>query len=309
MFQMERNQANRLYCVAIGVCFSAFSHLASAADEGAIPVASQPDTEVDSSVQADTSQTPSAMAPDVPRVGQSQYDGKWHFNLGLGVMVMPKYPGANTHKADVLPIVGATNGRFFVGAGPDSPSPFGVGVYLFKSEHFRVGTDVSYDFISPRKASDDSRLRGLGDVYRTAHASIFASYDIAWLTAKANIATDIGGKDEGTVGTFDVLGKYEPIPGVSISAGPGLTYGSSQYMETFYGVTGAQSARSGLQERSASGGLSTIRFSFNTNYKISEHWGLGTQIAISRLTGDAADSPIVRSKNQLGLGVFANYRF
>ena len=81
----------------------------------------------------------------------------------------------------------------------------------------------------------------------------------------------------------------------------GTTYYSSDYNETYFGVTSSQSARSGLSKFRPDGGFSTVGGTVNTRYSFDQHWGLLGGVSYQRITGDAADSPLVDdegSKNQ-----------
>jgi len=233
----------------------------------------------------------------------------WHFSVGAGVVNMPKFPGASGTKWEVLPVVSANYDRFFIGANPDAASALALGAYLYRDSNWRVGAAITYDFIQPRSESDDSRLRGLGDVKRTAHAELFGVYTYDFISARASVLTDIAGKDRGTVATFDLLARYQPIPQLTLSAGPGLTWASSKYNETYFGVNSEQSARSGLPTFSAGSGLNQLRFSLNGAYRIAPRWNVGASVSFAWLRGDATDSPITEKTSQITYGLFCNYLF
>ncbi|MFT4069969.1 MipA/OmpV family protein [Paraburkholderia sp.] len=233
----------------------------------------------------------------------------WRFSIGAGVVNMPKFPGASGTKWEVVPSVSANYDRFFIGANPDAASLLSLGAYLYRDSNWRVGAAITYDFIQPRSESDDSRLHGLGDVKRTAHAELFGVYTYQFISARASVLTDIAGNDRGTVATFDLLGRYQPIPQLTLSAGPGLTWASSKYNETYFGVTSEQSARSGLPTFSAGSGLNQLRFSLNGAYRIAPRWNVGASVSFAWLRGDATDSPITEKTSQITYGLFCNYLF
>ncbi|MCC8392705.1 MipA/OmpV family protein [Paraburkholderia sp. MMS20-SJTR3] len=247
-------------------------------------------------------------APEVTQ-GTGVSTSPWRFALGAGVVNMPKYPGASGTKWEVVPAVSVNYDRFFLGANPDAASVLALGAYLYRDSNWRVGAAITYDFIEPRSESDDARLHGLGDVKRTAHAELFGVYTYQFVTARASVLTDIAGNDRGTVATFDLLGRYEPIPQLTLSAGPGLTWASSKYNETYFGVTSEQSARSGLPTYSAGSGLNQVRFSINGVYRIAARWNVGASASFAWLRGDATDSPITQKTSQITYGLFANYLF
>jgi outer membrane scaffolding protein for murein synthesis (MipA/OmpV family) len=255
--------------------------------------------------------TVDAMADDStsPAAPDTASPDAWHFTVGAGLFSLPKYPGASDRRFEPLPLLGASNGRYFIGTVPDAGIPLGLGAYLYRDSHWQVAALLSYDFIQPRDQSDDARLQGLGDIPRTAHAGLFGSYTLDWFSVHGSVLTDILGKHEGTVATLGVEGKYQPIDRLTLSAGPGLTWGSSQYNRTFYGVDAGQSARSGLPEYEPDAGVASVNFSVKANYRLSNRWGVGATVVASELRGDVGGSPIVEKKTQVTYGVFSSYRF
>jgi outer membrane protein len=242
--------------------------------------------------------SPNTLSPDA-----------WHFTVGGGFLSLPKYPGASDRKFEPLPLLGASHGRYFFGAVPDANTPLGMGAYLYRDAHWQVAALLSYDFIQPRDQSDDARLQGLGDIARTAHAGMFGSYTLDRFTVRGSVLTDILGKHEGTVATLGVEGKVQAADRLTLSAGPGLTWGSSQYSQTFYGVNAGQSARSGLAAYAPDSGIASVNFSVKANYRLSPRWGVGATVVASELRGDVSGSPIVEKKAQVTYGLFSSYLF
>lgn len=250
----------------------------------------------------------SVAAPEITQA-PSGTASPWRFSVGAGVVNMPKFPGASGTKWEGVPTVSVNYDRFFIGSNPDAAALLSLGAYLYRDSNWRVGAAVTYDFIEPRSESDDARLNGLGDVKRTAHAELFGIYTYQFISARASVLTDIAGNGRGTVATFDVMGRYQPIPDLTLSAGPGLTWASSKYNETYFGVTSEQSARSGLPTFSAGAGLNQLRFSINGAYRIATHWNVGASVSFAWLRGDATDSPITEKTSQITYGLFVNYLF
>ncbi len=233
----------------------------------------------------------------------------WQFTAGLGAMAMPRFPGSDRTRYLALPMLNVSYGRFFLGEAPGSGSGGGLGVNLYRDSHWRLGTSISGDFIKPRKESDDPRLHGLGDISGTARASLFAAYTQDWVTLRANVSSDIAGHGEGTLVGVDLEGHYHPIERLTLSAGPGFTWANGPYMRTFFGVSAAQSAASGLLPFEPGSGVDTIRFSLGAHYRLTSAWSLGARTNLSRLRGDAANSPITEARNQNTYALFAAYHF
>ncbi len=250
-----------------------------------------------------------AQPPVDPEASPDAGPDAWKFSVGLGVVTHPKYPGSSERKTDALPLFSANYGRFFIGGLPDAGVPLGLGVTLLQDGPWRAGLGLGADLQKPRKESDSSRLTGLGDIDGTVSGSVFASYDAGFVFARGNLITDIGGKGEGTRVNLDLDARYRLLPQLMLSAGPGITWADRKYTQTFFGVTAAQSASSGLAQHDASSGVNSLRFGVGANYQLTPRWGLGARATFSSLRGDAGDSPITEKKSQTSFGLFTSYRF
>jgi outer membrane protein len=233
----------------------------------------------------------------------------WNFTAGLGVVSQPKYPGSSETKTSALPMFSANRGRYFIGGLPGAGVPAGVGAFLVQDAHWRVGVGLGGNLDKPRKESDSARLYGMGDISATALGSVFASYSDSWWKVGGNVVTDLAGKDQGTRATLDLEARYSPMEQLMLTAGPSITWADSKYTQTFFGVTAAQSASSGLAAYTAKSGINSVSFNIGANYQLTQQWGLGARLSASSLRGDAADSPITEKKTQTTVGVFASYRF
>jgi MipA family protein len=83
---------------------------------------------------------------------------------------------------------------------------------------------------------------------------------------------------------------------------------SDTYAGSFFGVTPAASAASGLAAFDTGSGLKDVGLTLIGNYEVTETWSVTGIAGYTRLLGDAAASPIVSergSPNQLfgGLGI------
>ena len=236
-------------------------------------------------------------------------DDAWHFGAGALLANMPEYPGSGDRRTALVPLVGATNGRFFIGTNPDAGAVLSAGAYLLRDSRWRLGIALTYDFLEPREESDSPLLQGLGDIERTGHAEFFAVYSLGWAEIRGAVQSDIGGKDQGAFATLDFMARYHPTPELTLTAGPGLTWGNSQYNQTFFGIDNEQSARSGRPGYELGNGLNEIRFSVGANYRFAPRWSLALNVGMGRLHGDAGDSPIVEKKTQTSYAALLAYLF
>lgn len=233
-------------------------------------------------------------------VGAADAEPRWRFAVGGGLAAAPNFQGSDKYRLRVAPFAAASYGRFFIGFG-------GLGVNLYRDSGWRLGALVSSG--AGRKENVDARLAGLGDVDRTVNAGLYAvNFGSGFLT-RAVVHTDVGGEGHGTLARLDVLARL-PGPGrVRFFAGPGLTWGSRQYTQTFFGVTEEQSARSALPEFQAGSGINSLRLTAGASYRFNPNWRMIGSVAATRLSGDAGASPIVETRAQYLAFVSAVYLF
>lgn len=240
---------------------------------------------------------------------EPQGSDAWRYSLGLDAVSGPRFPGSSETRTRAVPLASASYGRHFIGAVPGAGVPVALGGYLLREGPFRLGVGLGADLERPRTESDSPRLSGLGDIDRTAIGTVFASYGTRWFVARANVATDVVGKGEGTRASFDVEGRYSPVERLTLLAGPGLTWADSKYTQKFFGIDATQSANSGLPQYAAGGGLNAIRFTVGADYRLTPHWQFGLRATATSLRGDAENSPITEKKSRTNGGLFAFYRF
>ena len=97
---------------------------------------------------------------------------------------------------------------------------------------------------------------------------------------------------------------------VFVGLGGGAVYGSTSFMQTYYGVSTAGAGASGLAPYSPEGGLRNYFLWPAVIWQFDKNWAMGGMLFYQRLTGDAADSPIVRERgtvHQLTGGVGIGY--
>ncbi|MGT2453103.1 MipA/OmpV family protein [Cupriavidus basilensis] len=239
--------------------------------------------------------------PDVP-VSTATTTSNWKISAGPGIYVAPKFPGARDSL--IYPIIYQDidyKGRFF-SRGFDF-----LGIYAVNNDIWQVGADFQFD-PTWRKSKDDSRLNGLGDVNMTVRARAFAQAQVSFVTFSADVAQDIAGQGQGLIANGDILFSL-PAGKWLFTLGPGLTWTNSKYMQTFFGVTADQSARSGLPTHAVGAGLREWHANGIVSYEISRNWSALGSVTFARLQGDAASSPITERRQQWTGMAAVTYRF
>lgn len=227
-------------------------------------------------------------------------EARWRFALGLGAAVGPTFQGSDDYRIRPAPFIFAGYGRFFVGFG-------GIGVNLYRAPGWGFGAIVSPG--QGRKEDADPRLAGLGDVDRTLNFGVYGvTYTRRFLT-RAIFYTDMRGEGQGSHARLDVLARFRVDERTRFFAGPGLSWASRQYAQTFFGVSQEQAARSAFPEFQAGAGVNNVRLTAGANHRFAPNWNLIASLTASRLSGEAGDSPIVETRAQYGAFLSAIYLF
>jgi outer membrane scaffolding protein for murein synthesis (MipA/OmpV family) len=90
------------------------------------------------------------------------------------------------------------------------------------------------------------------------------------------------------------------------------TYANDDYMETYFGVSAGDAARSGLNRYNADGGMKDYGIDLGLNWNFASSWDLRGIARINQLVGDADDgSPVVDegSETQFFGGVLVMFKF
>ncbi len=128
---------------------------------------------------------------------------------------------------------------------------------------------------------------------------------------EASFLHDVSGEHEGFTATVAV--SYAAIRWGQIFANvdADATYGDKSYNRTYFGVTRAGSAASGLRAYRPDAGFKDVGAGLTVGYQINERWGVLGRASVTRYVGEAADSPIVKdgSKTAGLFGLAVSYRY
>ena len=216
---------------------------------------------------------------------------------------------------------------YMIGAAPAGIIKFGdterfarlvvtdINVNLIDSKSWSIGPAVNWRF--GRSNVDDNVVDRMKDIDGTIEVGAFGGW--RWISEddlrqRFSVGTealfDVGGEHDGYTISASVR-YFQPVARpLTLSIGASLTYGSGDYMDTYFGVSGADSARSGLSPFKADSGLRDIRVPLMAMFSFSQNWHVIGGVIYSRLLGDAADSPVVDdrgSKDQLFTGIGIAY--
>jgi outer membrane protein len=223
-------------------------------------------------------------------------------DLGVGVMAKPRYPGSDEVIAVPFPIISV--GRFFIP---------GIGQVIDGDERInRFSIYPSFNFNGRRNSSDSNELQGLDDVDWALEVGLGMAYRHDWIRGFVEVRQGFNGYS-GQVADFGIDFIANPTEDLQIMAGPRAGWGSDDYMDTYFGISGGEADKSALytQAYDAEAGFNTVGVAATASYDLTDDVTFHLRGGWDRLIGDAADSPIVKegSENQFYGGAGLSYRF
>ena len=236
-----------------------------------------------------------------------------HGTLVLGGALIPEYEGSADFQA--IPIV---NGQIQYGHRYVAIDGLTARINVLDSEHWELGPLADLTFgrddgvgngrVAALDAIDDAI--GVGAFVARTWQDLRIDGDEVRIALAAS--QDVSGVSDGWRATL--RGGYDTPLGERWRVGVDLhlTAVSDDYADTYFSVTPAGAARSGLARYEASGGLNDVGIGISASYAFSERWSLQGFAGYRRLLGDAADSPIVDQAgdpNQFALGLGVGYSF
>ncbi|ALN71853.1 MipA/OmpV family protein [Aureimonas sp. AU20] len=224
----------------------------------------------------------------------------WTLIVGLGGALKPEYEGGKDLEVSPLPIFLFTYGDWL------KIDPTGLELEAFEANGFSVSALAGYE--SGRDEDDDPILRGLGDIDFAATLGGKVAYETGPFAIYATLEKTLGGSG-GLVGTSGVSLTAPVSERIILGADAKAVFADDRHMQSYFGIDATQSARSGLPAYQAEAGLKRIDVSASATYLVNEHWLVRGEAGAKFLTGDAADSPIVRETVQPKASLMLGYKF
>jgi outer membrane protein len=235
--------------------------------------------------------------------------------LGLGIAYRPDYEGSDNYEAGIAPFgrYNMESGRY-ISLGGTSGSERAARLkmnILTKDTGFEVGPVLQYRFKRGSEV-ENSKVSHMQTVPDEQEAGGFVGWHTGGLFLSMTGVYDISGESDGTLFYFNGLYRMPVTSQFEVAAGAQTTWASNDYMETYFGVSRANAANSGLPRYSADSGLKDAGLSLIGHYKFTKTWGLIGNLNYTRMLNDAEDSPLVKDvgdKNQYTGVVAVTYTF
>jgi outer membrane protein len=227
--------------------------------------------------------------------------------VGLGAAYVPEYAGSDDSRTVPLPFLERTWGNgFFISTRRGLGYQTNVGAVNLSGA---LGYGGARDEKKRTFAAGSDALRGMGDIDGGLQAVLTASYQLGTVGLSLGTTQAVGKRENGSTYT---LGASMPLynggsHNVSLSAS--AVYGDNKHMQTYFGVTDVQGARSGYRPYRAKAGFESVGAAVTWSHEINRSWSSYAAAGVTRLTGDAADSPLTKRKTTPMLMTGISYKF
>jgi MipA family protein len=229
---------------------------------------------------------------------------KWSIVIGGGGAYAPDYEGSDDYEFQPFPFASIVYDDFIFVEGTS------LGANLLNYEGLKAGPIVRYS--GGRDEDDNNALDGLGDVDDSIEVGGFVGYELGIWSAAMTVTQDVAGGHEGMLAEMSTGVAVPLSDSVRASIEGSATWADSNYMETFFGVSGSQAVKSGYARYEADAGFKDVGITLGLDYMVTEAIGVSGRVQYKKLLGDAADSPIVKdegSDDQFFTGMFLTYKW
>jgi outer membrane scaffolding protein for murein synthesis (MipA/OmpV family) len=225
--------------------------------------------------------------------------------VGAGAATMPDYPGGRQMRGELLPFIQARHGRFSFDGGPRFD--------LLSEEAGSVSVGLSYDpgrrDSRPRYAGTPGSdyLRGMGRIDGAPTLDVKAARRFGGLELSGQIARWASRNDFVTA-AFGA--QFElPVGEWSVTLAGYADWGNAKFMQSFYGVTAAQSGSSGFAVYTPGAQLHSVRGLVQVAHPLSPRWLVIAMASNQHLLGKASSSPVVQRRDGASAMLTLAYRF
>ena len=231
------------------------------------------------------------------------------FVLGAGIGMAPVYEGASNYGPTFNPIIKVERlyipGLLDIGGADKGPGGFAFA--------------PSVSIAGKRISADHDTLIGLKDVDTTYALGVRVGYQFVLVDSVSAEVYGAGryafGGAQGLIGEVGVDVTAQLTPQLEIVGGPVVAFATENYMDTYFGVTGAESTATGgrLADYDPSGGIKSVGVKLAARYEVIPDTFINLDGSYTALVGDAAASPIVAAGSQhqftIGLGLSRRFSF
>ncbi|QGZ38355.1 outer membrane scaffolding protein for murein synthesis (MipA/OmpV family) [Pseudoduganella flava] len=159
-------------------------------------------------------------------------------------------------------------------------------------------------------ASGSPALRGMGDVKGGTTAVLGASWSVVdGLELELHTELPLSHRENGRALGVGLTGTLFQQERDHVTMSLAAKLGDRDYMQTYYGVSAQQSARSGYRAYRPNAGLHEMELTMTWRHQFDKRWGMTATAGVVTLVRDAAASPISKKDRSATGALFATYSF
>jgi outer membrane scaffolding protein for murein synthesis (MipA/OmpV family) len=231
------------------------------------------------------------------------------YNIGGGLGVVPDYEGSDDYELVPLPAGEAKfdNGMYIKLLGLNLRANLIPTSWV---SWLRAGP--VYNYRGSRSDVDNSKVDDMSNVSDAHELGGFVGFEYNNWFANLDYLVDTGDAHDGEYAQLGGGYNWLFSDAWAFTFGAFMTWADTDYHETYFGVTGADSLRSGLDTYDPDDGIKDVGINLGANWKFASNWNLRGLMKITQLVGDADDdSPVVDegSETQLFTGLLILYSF
>ncbi len=227
-------------------------------------------------------------------------------SLGLGAGLTPDYEGSDDYAGAVLPYASVAWSNHMAFSLVGSKAKFN----LLPSPVWKAG--LIGEYIPERGDVDDNKVDRLKDVDASLMLGGFFGFEYNNWSASIEAMADVADGNDGSIVRLNAGYRIPFSDTFRIGLGVFTTWADEDYMDSYFGINGANADRSGLSTYDADEGFKDVGLNVTATYQPWQHWGFMGLASYKRLLNDAEDSPVVDDRgdeNQFSVGALVYYKF
>ena len=255
-------------------------------------------------------------AADTAAQAPKETQTRWEGAIGFTTSYRPEYSGGARKIAKLTPAIFLRYGRFtitnasgFVTRRADDVVR-GLGMDLTNSDHFRANLALRVD--QGRSEGSSESLTGMGDIKPTVRGRLNLNWRLEGpFRLGSSWSWDMLGKGGGYYGDLSagLEHRFLESRNTVVNSSLVLSAAGDRYMQTYYGVSAEQAARTRYPVYEARTGLRDITWNAGFRTDLGEDWIFIAGAGMSRLLGPAARSPLTGNRNGWGINAGVAWRF
>jgi outer membrane protein len=213
------------------------------------------------------------------------------YQIGGGIGVAPDYEGSSDYELVPVPVGAAEfdNGMYIELLG------LNLRANLIPSRWVSwLKAGPIYNYRAERGDVDNNKVDKMKDVSDANELGAFIKFEYNNWFANLYYLMDMGDAYNGEYAELSGGYNWKFSDAWAFTFRAFTTWADSDYMETYFGVSGRDSNRSGLDKYSADGGIKDGGLDLGVNWGFAQNWDLRGLFQVKQLVGDADDdSPVV----------------